>query len=363
MARGRHEHPPRSPGAGSSSARLMVTTAKPGDWPAEGVLAAVGNTPLVRLARVFPNARFNLYAKLEGLNPGGSIKDRPARKIVSDALASGLLKPGMVVVESSSGNFAIGLAQACAYHGLRLICVVDPKMTAQNIAILRAYGATIEMVAERDPATGEFLPARLARVRDLLDDLPDAFWPNQYANRGNSAAHHQTMREIAGGLRDRVDYLFCSTSTCGTLRGCSEYVRARRMQTQVVAVDALGSVIFGSPPARRLIPGHGAAIRPPLYHPSLADRVIHISDLECISACRGVIQREAILAGGSSGAVISAVYRLISEIIPGSNCVAIFPDRGERYLETIYSDDWVRENFGEIPAPLGTVGAEQLAQA
>ncbi len=316
-----------------------------------GILGAIGNTPLVRLTRVFGNLRFELYGKLEALNPGGSMKDRPACRILSEGLASGEITPDTVVVESSSGNMGIGLAQACSVLGLAFVCVVDPKTTAQNVRLLEAYGAHVDRVTEPDPLTGEFLQARLNRVRELLDSIPHAFWPNQYANVNNARAHHQTMHEIVTALRGRVDLLFCATSTCGTLRGCADYVQRRRMRTRIVAVDAVGSVIFGSPSAKRLLPGHGAAVRPALYRPGLADRVVHVTDLECVTGCRLLARREAILAGGSSGAVIMAVDRVRRSVPDGAVCVAILADRGERYLDTVYSDEWVEEHFGEASRP------------
>jgi 2,3-diaminopropionate biosynthesis protein SbnA len=313
----------------------------------DGILSAVGMTPLVRLRRLFDGLNFNLYAKLEALNPGGSTKDRPAMSIITRGFETGFIKPETVVIESSSGNMGVGLAQACAYYGLRFICVVDPKTTAQNIRLLRAYGAEVDVVKAPDPTTGEYLQARIARVEALRRSLGHSFWPNQYANLYNPIAHHRTMGEIAAALDGRVDYLFCATSTCGTLRGCVEYVTQHGLPTKVFAVDALGSVIFGGRGAKRLIPGHGAAIRPQLYEPALAE-CVHVSDPECVVGCRRLVKYEAILAGGSSGAVVTAVSHVRHRIRPGSNCVVIFADRGERYLDTIYSDEWVEEHFGDI---------------
>lgn len=314
----------------------------------EGVLSAIGNTPLVRLNRVIADINFQLYAKLECLNPGGSVKDRPALSILKHAVDSGVLKPGTVVIESSSGNMGIGLAQACLRFGLRFICVVDSKTTQQNIRLLKAYGAEVELVKDPDPATGEYLQARLNRVQDLLDSNQSSFWPNQYANLHNSYAHHETMHEIVKALNGKVDYLFCATSTCGTMRGCVEYIRKHNLSTKLYAVDAVGSVIFGGKIAKRIIPGHGATIRPALYQDDLAYDCIHVTDIACVQGCRRLIGREAILAGGSSGAVLIAVEQVKNRILPGSNCVMIFADRGERYLDTIYSDEWVRAHFGEV---------------
>lgn len=314
----------------------------------ESILSTIGNTPLVKLSRIFRDATFSLFAKLEGFNPGGSIKDRTAHSIIRNALESGIIAPGATIIESSSGNLGIGLAQICRYYGLRLICVVDPKTTSQNREILRTYGAEIDCVTEPHAVTGEFLQARLDRVQSLLDTIEGSFWPNQYANIYNPLAHHYTMNEIAMELDGDIDYLFCAASTCGTLRGCAEYIREHGLKTQVVAVDAVGSVIFGGKPGKRLIPGHGAALRPRLFQPGLADECIHVSDLDCIVGCRRLVERESILAGGSSGAVIMAIDLIKDKIPDAARCVAILPDRGERYLDTIYSDDWVREHFGDI---------------
>jgi 2,3-diaminopropionate biosynthesis protein SbnA len=315
----------------------------------EGILSTVGNTPLIRLARVFKDSQFHLFAKLEGFNPGGSAKDRPALNILEEAMKSGEIGPGTVIVESSSGNLGIGLAQACRYFGLRFVCVVDPKTTQQNIRILRAYGAEIDLVSECDPGTGEFLQARIDRVRTLLQTIKDSFWPNQYASLANAGAHYKTtMREIATELDGKIDYLFCATSTCGTLRGCAEYSRDHNLGARIVAVDAVGSVIFGGRPAKRLIPGHGASRRPELYRPDLADALIRVTDLDCVIGCRRLVRCEAILAGGSSGGVLMAVDKVRQRIPSGATCVAIFHDRGDRYLDTIYSDDWLEEHFSDM---------------
>lgn len=314
----------------------------------KGITSAIGSTPLVEMTTFFDGATFRVFAKLEALNPGGSIKDRPAFTIIERALETGAIKPGWTVIESSSGNMGIGLAQVCLYYGLRFICVVDPKVTFQNLRLLQIYRAEIIMVSDPDPLTGEFLQARIDRVQSLLKSVENSFWPNQYSNSYNSIAHHQTMREIVEGLGREPGYLFCATSTCGTLRGCSEYSREHGLATTVIAVDAEGSVIFGGPKHKRLIPGHGAAVRPALYQPDLADRCIHVSDLDCVVGCRRLVRREAILAGGSSGAIVMALDKIKDEIPPGAICVVILPDRGERYIDTIYSDEWVREKFGDV---------------
>ncbi|MFF5475121.1 2,3-diaminopropionate biosynthesis protein SbnA [Streptomyces achromogenes] len=314
-----------------------------------GVLQTVGRTPLVELTRFDPTARFRLFAKLEGHNPGGSIKDRSALELLCGAIREGRVIPGRsVVVESSSGNLGIGLAQACRYFGVRFVCVVDPRANRQNIAIMRALGAEVEVVTRIDPVTGEYLPVRIRRVREILAGTEHAYCPDQYANPLNPLSHHATMREICESVPGGLDYLFCATSSCGTLRGCAEYAREQRLPVTIVAVDAKGSVIFGREPAPRLIPGHGAAVRPALHQDGLADEVVHVSDLDCVVNCRRLAHREAILAGGSAGAVLAAVRRLGDRIPAGAACAVILPDRGERYLDTIYDDDWVASHFGDV---------------
>ncbi|MFD8965690.1 2,3-diaminopropionate biosynthesis protein SbnA [Streptomyces sp. NPDC059568] len=314
-----------------------------------GVLGTIGATPLVELVRLDPSRPFRTYAKLEAHNPGGSMKDRSALEMLREGIRDGRIVPGRsVVVESSSGNLGIGLAQVCAYYGIRFICVVDPRTNQQNVAIMRALGAEVEVVRETDPATGEYLPVRIRRIRELTSLIRHAYWPDQYSNPLNPRAHQNTMGEIVESLPGGLDYLFCATSSCGTLRGCAEYVREHRLPVTVVAVDAEGSAIFGNPPGPRLIPGHGAAVRPGLYRDGLADEVVHVADLDCVVGCRRLASREAILAGGSTGALIAALGAMSGRIPAGSNVALILPDRGERYLDTIYNDDWVTRHFGDV---------------
>lgn len=313
-----------------------------------GILSVIGNTPLVPLKRIFRESPIRLFAKLEGFNPGGSSKDRPAVNIIMRGLETGLIQANSVIIESSSGNLGVGLAQVCSYFGLRFICVVDAKTTVQNIRLLESYGAEVDVILDPDPETGEFLPARIERVKELTGSIENSFWPNQYGNPLNALSHQQTMHEIVTALGGEVDYVLCATSTCGTMRGCVEYIRAHDMTTKMIAVDAVGSVIFGGENAKRLIPGHGAALRPQLFRADLADECVHVTDLDCVVGCRLLAREEAILAGGSSGAVIMAMDKKRHAIPAGATCVLIFPDRGERYLETIYSDEWVFEHLGEV---------------
>ena len=309
--------------------------------PGPGILSTIGNTPLLRLERVI-DGDLCLMGKLELFNPGGSIKDRVAFNVLTQALQDGSISAHTTVIESSSGNMGIGLAQVCSYLGLRFICVVDSRTTPLNIQILRAYGAEVEIITIPDP---DLLSARIKRVKTLCAEIPDSFWCNQYANLNNPRAHYHTMREISEQSPAPIDYLFCATSSCGTLRGCAEYIRDHQLPTKIIAVDAEGSIIFGTPPGPRLLPGHGAGRVPEIFRPGLAEEVVHVSDLDCVIGCHRLLEREAILAGASSGGVISAIEKMQPQLPPGARCVAILCDRGERYLDTVYSDEWIEQHF------------------
>ncbi|OCT16068.1 2,3-diaminopropionate biosynthesis protein SbnA [Paenibacillus pectinilyticus] len=315
-----------------------------------GIVGATGRTPLIRLSRLFKDQPFDVYGKMEWMNPGGSAKDRPALFMLREAIRRGEVTSESVIVESSSGNLAISLAQFCRYLGLRFICVVDPRTTQQHLQIIRSFHGEIDLVTEPDEATGEFLPARIRRVAELVRQIPNAYWTNQYGSPDNALAHRETtMREIGEKLGE-IDYLFCGVSSCGTIRGCMEYIRSQGWATQIVAVDAEGSVIFGGEKGSRRFPGLGAGITPGLHRHDVADLVMYVSDKDCVEGCRALVREEAILAGASSGGVISAIRRLSKEIPPGAICAAILPDRGERYLNTVYNDVWVAQEIGYTPS-------------
>jgi cysteine synthase A len=310
--------------------------------PVEGVLGAIGDTPLVALRRLLPDRGVEVFAKLEVANPGGSAKDRPAIAMLEDALLHGLIEPGGTVVESTSGNLGVGLAQACRYHGVRLICVVDERASVRSVRMMQALGADVRTVTEPDPATGDLLVARLNRVRELVAATDGAWWPNQYGNRACVAAHAAgTMRELDEALDGELDVLLVATSTGGTIAGCRAYLAEHDRDVELVAVDARGSALFGGRPGRRLLPGLGAGIDTALAAEAGPDRVVRVSDLDCVVGCRRLAAREAILAGASGGGVVRALERLACELEPGTRCALILPDGGAAYLDTVYDDEWV----------------------
>jgi 2,3-diaminopropionate biosynthesis protein SbnA len=314
----------------------------------KNILSVIGNTPLVQLSKLFANDRgITVHAKLELLNPGGSAKDRSAARIINAAWEEGLIGPGSVIIESSSGNMAISLAAICSYLGMSFISVIDPKATQQNIRIMQAYGAHIELVPEPDPQSGEFLPARLSRVQQLLERIPNSFWPNQYANKNNYLSHYEgTMREIIEEL-GQVDYIIGGVSTCGTMLGCAHYIKDHKLATKVIAVDAAGSVIFGGANGNRRFPGLGAGIVPPFGERPFTDQKFKVTDEDMVAGCRLLVKEESLLAGPSSGAVIHALKSMEQELPDHSVCAVILHDRGERYMDTVYNDEWVKQQFGQ----------------
>lgn len=333
-----------------SSRRADLTARQP---LVTGILSAIGNTPLVALERFFgTGVSASVHAKLEMLNPMGSSKDRAAASMLVAAIRDGRVIPGRTtVIESTSGNTGVALASVCKYFQLPFICVVDSRMTPQHGAVIRAFGGTIEEVTVPDPATGELLPARLRRVQELLESTRPSFWPNQYGNANNAAAHEITCAEIFASLGEAPDYIFCATGTCGTIRGCADYVREQGASTRIIAVDAVGSRIFGDKPQRRIIPGLGSAIRPPLVEGIAVDRVIHVSEMDAVLGSRRLLETEAILAGGSSGAVMAALTRCDDILRSPATVAVVLPDSGERYLDTIFNDRWVEEQIGAPATP------------
>jgi len=305
------------------------------------VVACVGHTPLVALGRQFPPPGPRVIAKLELMNPSGSMKDRLAAYIVERGIADGTITAASHLIESSSGNCGIALASAARVYDLDFTCVVDPKTTPANLRILQQLGARVELVTEPDDH-GCYLDARLLRVGELCREEPDSIWINQYANERSWQAHyHGTAGEILADLDRPLDCLVAPVSTTGTILGLARRLRRPFPRLHVVAVDAAGSVIFGGSPGPRHVPGLGAGRRPELLAPAEIDEVVYVSDREAVAGCRALAAREGILAGGSSGAVVAAIERLRPRLPEHWQVLTVLPDRGERYLDQVYDDDWV----------------------
>lgn len=311
-------------------------------------------TPVVRLE----HERLDLYAKVEYVNPTGSVKDRSAYMILDRAIARGELTPDTTVVESSSGNFAIALSSFCRVLGIPFIPVIDPNTNPITEQLLRVAGNRIEKVAERDE-TGGYLRTRLKRVGTLLDEVPGAYWTNQYTNPDAAAAHaNLTFPELHRKL-PRIDYLFVGVGTGATITGLSQRLHAVQPRAIVVAVDVDGSVIFGGPPARRHIPGIGSSIRPPLLDEAEVDDLVMVSERETIAACHRLLRRHGIFAGGSTGSVYAAIEQYFwGWTGPAPTVAFLCADRGTAYGQSVYTSSWLGETAGPVetagPAMPGT---------
>jgi cysteine synthase A len=281
----------------------------------------------------------DLFLKLEGFNVTGSIKIKTAIGLFEDLEKRGLARPNeTVIVESSSGNLGIALSLVCAVKGYKFICVTDPNANRVTIRGMQLYGAEVIVVEERD-SVGGFLGTRLKVIDDILASNPNAVWLNQYANIANKNVHaEQTANEIAREF-DKVDWVFVGTGTTGTFCGVSERLRQKFPKVKVVAVEPLGSVTFGGAPAKRNIPGIGTSVRPKLADFAEPDKVVYIDEETTIESCLSFVRDYHLLVGGSTGTVLAAVKQMAAEFAPGDTIVAISPDMGERYLETVYKAD------------------------
>jgi len=314
----------------------------------ENITNVIGRTPVVRIG-AFASIAHEIYLKLEGLNPGSSIKDRSALGLIVDAERKGLLKPGGTIIESTSGNLGKSLAIIGSARGYRVVLVMDPKVSPSVVAFCRAFGASITMV-DRPDETGGYQKPRIARVKQLLAEIPGAYWPNQYDNPANPSVHEvTTAREILDDVPG-LDYLVGSVSTGGHLSGTARALKSNRLDSKVIAVDAQGSSVFGYPFKPFLLNGLGLAWTPGNIDTRVIDEVSLVRDEEAYSACRFLAQREGILVGGSGGAVFFTCLALASRLPRDRSCkiLGIVADTGTNYLDTIFDDDWVSSHRIEL---------------
>ena len=299
----------------------------------------------------------DVFLKLEGFSVTGSIKIKTAIALVEDLEQRGIAKPHeTVIVESSSGNLGLALSLVCAIKGYKFICVTDPNANRANIKGIELYGAQVIVVENRDSAGG-YLGSRLKTIDRILQSDPNAIWLNQYANIANKKVHaEQTAAEIARKF-DKVDWVFVGTGTAGTLAGVSETLHREFPRIKVVAVEPVGSVTFGGAPGKRNIPGIGTSVRPALADLAKPDRILTVSEERTVEACLSFARDYHLFVGGSTGSVLSAVQQMAPEFRLGDTIVAISPDLGDKYFDTIYDPAWVRRVImpdDESCAPVAT---------
>jgi N-(2-amino-2-carboxyethyl)-L-glutamate synthase len=292
-----------------------------------------------------PVAGVPLYLKCEGFNFAGSIKLKAAKEMVGAAEREGVLTPDSVLIESSSGNLAVALSMIAANKGLRFLCVTDPRCNLTTRRLVEALGSKVHVVSE--PAeVGGYLGARIAYVERLCASDSRFVWLNQYANPGNWRAHHSTTAPEIATHWPELDVLFVGAGTTGTLMGCARFFRDWHRPVTVVAVDAVGSVAFGGPPGRRMIPGLGTSVRPPMLDVSLVDDVVRVEESDTLRVCHR-LARGGFLFGGSTGTVVCGAETWLDRHgSDGITAVAISPDLGERYLDTVYQPTWLEATFG-----------------
>ncbi|KAF5994866.1 MULTISPECIES: 2,3-diaminopropionate biosynthesis protein SbnA [Streptomyces] len=289
----------------------------------------------------------SLFLKCEGFNFAGSIKMKAALEMVEAAERDGALKPDSILVESSSGNLGVALSMIAASKGYRFLCVTDSRGNLSTRMMMEALGSQVHMIAGQQESNGGYLGARIEYVRALCASDDRYVWLSQYTNPSNWKAHYRrTAPEIARQF-PQLDVLFVGAGTTGTLMGCARYFREWHRPVRVVAVDSVGSVSFGGPPGRRMIPGLGMSMRPPLLDESYVDEVIRVEERDTVRTCHR-LARSGFVFGGSTGTVVSGASDWLSRHDARElTAVAIGPDLGERYLDTIYQASWLRDLYGD----------------
>ncbi|HMY59275.1 MAG TPA: pyridoxal-phosphate dependent enzyme, partial [Pseudomonadota bacterium] len=330
------------------------------------VTHAIGGTPIVRLSKVATHVRSSIYVKCEYLNPGGSMKDRIALNIIRDAEKKGLLKPGGVIIEATSGNTGAGLAMVAALRGYQCIFVMPDKMSAEKVANLRSLGAKVVLcptaVDAEDPRSYYSVTKR------LVAETPNSFHANQYHNPANPEAHYlSTGPELWAQTHGELEVFVAGMGTGGTISGCGKYFKEQNPKVKIVGVDPIGSIYYELKKTGRItkpfsysVEGIGEDFVPTTMNLDIVDEIIRVDDKDCFLLTRALVQKEGILCGGSAGAAVMGAIRYAEHLdeqgLPPQNIVVLLPDSSQKYLSKIFDDNWMRDNgFLDTEDPLGTV--------
>lgn len=336
----------------------------------DDIRGTIGWTPLVRLGPVARGLACALYAKLEMFNPGGSVKDRIAFRILEGYVQSGELKPGGTVVEATSGNTGVGLAIACATQGYQAIFVMPDKMSEEKVRLLRAYGARVVItptaVAPDDPRSYYSVAQR------LVDETPNAVLANQYHNPNNPESHYEfTGPEIWEQTDGRVTDIVIGMGTGGTISGIARFMRDQGHDVRIVGVDPIGSILYdawqqggsaqGLEATTYKVEGIGEDFIPSTLDLSLIDEVVRVDDAESFLYARRLVREEGMFCGGSSGAALAGALKYAKDLTSDRLVVVLMPDSGDRYLSKLFNDDWMREH-GFLPVDHRRVTAEDVVR-
>jgi cystathionine beta-synthase len=317
----------------------------------KSILETVGHTPVVQLKKIFPNSKHNFFAKVEYLNPGGSIKDRVAIAMIEEAEKRGDLKPGGTIIEATSGNTGVGLALVGAVKGYKCIFTMPEKMSEEKRAILRAYGARV--IITPTSAAPEDPMSHYSVAQKLADTIPGAFLVNQFHNPDNPKRHYETTGpEIWEQMEGKVDMLVGGAGTGGTLSGCAKFLKEKNPQAKVICADPIGSILYDlyyhnrivDPPGSYKVEGVGEDMLPGNVHLKLYDGFIKVSDQEAFDITRELVAKEGLLVGPSSGLALVGAAKAAEKLEKPSNIVVIFPDSGRAYLSKAFNDQWMVEN-------------------
>src|SRR5437899_264398 len=309
----------------------------------ETILQSVGKTPLVKLRRVTEGLAPAIYAKVEAMNPGGSVKDRVALAMIAEAERRGWLRPAGTIIEATAGNTGVGLAMAASVKGYRCIFVLPDKMSAEKVALLKAYGAEVIItptnVAPDAPESYNGVADRLTR------EIPGAWRPNQFTNMANPEIHYRTTgREIWEQTEGRITVFVAGVGTGGTISGVARYLKEQNPDVKIVGADPEGSVLSGDKPQPWKVEGIGEDFVPKTFNSQLVDDWVRVSDADSFHTARALARREGILVGGSSGTAVAAALRFAQRLTAEHLVVALCADTGRNYLSKIFDDDWLAAN-------------------
>jgi cystathionine beta-synthase len=330
------------------------------------ILEAIGGTPLVRLNRINQGLKPQIYVKADYTNPGGSVKDRIGITMIDEAERKGLLKPGGTIIEGTSGNTGMGLALVAAVRGYKMVFTITDKQSKEKVDLLKALGAEVIVcptaVEPEDPRSYYSVAQKLAR------EIPNSYYPNQYANPMNPEAHYLTTGpEIWNDTEGKITHFVCGMGTGGTISGVGKYLKEKNPGVKIIGVDPIGSLYYDSFKTGTTIKGKtyvvegiGEDFFPTTMNMKILDDVIQVNDEECFVVARRLVKMEGLFTGGSGGGCISAALRMAKDLGSEAFIVAFLPDTGMRYLSKVYNDEWMRER-GYVESAVPITAADIIA--